>query len=633
MADIIQLLPESIANQIAAGEVVQRPASVVKELMENAIDAGAKSVKLIVKDAGKALIQVIDDGCGMSETDARMCFERHATSKIREASDLFAIRTMGFRGEAMASIAAVSQVELRTRPHNQELGTRIAIEASKLVVQEPCQCTAGSNLSVKNLFYNVPARRNFLKSNPIEMRHILDEFQRIALANEDVFFSLHNNGTEVFHLPTGNLRQRIVGIFGNNFNPKLVPVKEETDVMSIGGFIGKPEFARKTRGEQLFFVNDRFIKSGYLHHAVMTAYEELLPKETYPFYVIFLEMDPARIDINVHPTKQEIKFDDERLVYNYLRVAVRHALGSHSIMPELDFEAETSFSATKNFGLPFSVAPQSDFEAEMSQPRRQEHSDRSGGFERPTTTSRDDLNLRNWQKLYADIDEMEETPRQGVVPNEGDETITIGSNWAATGELDDAGSSFSKNQKEPYQVQSSFIVSHIKSGFILIDQQAAHERILYERYLETLENKQVFTQKELFPKTFTLPTADAAIFGDIMSTINELGFDIQEFGKDTFIIHGIPADLTGGQNEVKIIEMLLEQYKRNIELSLDLKENLARSMARSAATKRGTSLSVREMQELIDQLFACAMPFKSPSGRNCFVSFDMDELEEMFLQG
>ena len=471
------------------------------------------------------LIQVIDDGCGMSETDARMCFERHATSKIREASDLFAIRTMGFRGEAMASIAAVSQVELRTRLHNLELGSRIAIEASKLVVQEPCQCTPGSNVSVKNLFYNVPARRNFLKSNPIEMRHILDEFQRIALANEDVFFSLHNNGTEVFHLPTGNLRQRIVGIFGNNFNPKLVPVKEETDVMSIGGFIGKPEFARKTRGEQLFFVNDRFIKSGYLHHAVMTAYEELLPKETYPFYVIFLEMDPSRIDINVHPTKQEIKFDDERLVYNYLRVAVRHALGSHSIMPELDFEAETSFSVTKNFGLPFAVASQSDFEEEMSQPGKQEFMSKSGGFERPQASPRDESNLRNWQQLYAGIEEVEETPRQSTAHPSGDggeESITIGSNWANPGELDDAGSSFSKNQKEPYQVHSSFIVSHIKSGFMLIDQQAAHERILYERYLDTLENKQVFTQKELFPKTFTLPTADAAIFGDIMSTINEL---------------------------------------------------------------------------------------------------------------
>ena len=652
MADIIQLLPESIANQIAAGEVVQRPASVVKELMENAIDAGAKSIKLIVKDAGKALIQVIDDGVGMSETDARMCFERHATSKIREAKDLFAIRTMGFRGEAMASIAAVAQVEMRTRQHNQELGTRIAIEASKTTVQEPCQGSPGTNISVKNLFFNVPARRNFLKSNPIEMRHILDEFQRIALANEDVFFSLHNNGTEVFHLLPGNLRQRIVGIFGNNFNPKLVPVKEETDVMTVGGFIGKPEFARKTRGEQLFFVNDRFIKSGYLHHAVMTAYEELLPKETFPFYVIFLEMDPSRIDINVHPTKQEIKFDDERLVYNYLRVAVRHALGTHSIMPELDFDAETSFSVTKNFGLPFNVAPQSDFEEEMSQSRGQTISSRfseetprtaaTGTPLAPGGYSREKSNLQNWQQLYAGIEEMEETPKAGTAGNpslemdfdgEEGESITVSSNWANAGELDDTNTSFSKNQKAPYQIQSTYIVSHIKSGFLLIDQQAAHERILYERYLDALNDRQVFTQKQLFPKTFSLPTADAAIFGDIMYIINQLGFDIQEFGKDTFIIHGVPADLPSGQNEVKIIETLLEQYKRNIELSLDLTENLARSMARSAATKRGTPLTVPEMQVLIDQLFACAMPFKSPSGRNCFLTFKLDELEAMFEEG
>ncbi|MCU0345625.1 MAG: DNA mismatch repair endonuclease MutL, partial [Saprospiraceae bacterium] len=463
-------------------------------------------------------------------------------------------------------------------------------------------------------------------------------------------FSLHNNGTEVFHLPPGNLRQRIVGIFGNNFNPKLVPVKEETDVMTIGGFIGKPEFARKTRGEQLFFVNDRFIKSGYLHHAVMTAYEELLPKETFPFYVIFLEMDPSRIDINVHPTKQEIKFDDERLVYNYLRVAVRHALGTHSIMPELDFEAETSFSATKNFGLPFSVAPQSDFEEEMSQPRGQtissrfsEESPREAADFAPGTGAkrldqREAANLQNWQKLYAGFEEMEETPKSGApmtpaLEGEEGESFTVSSNWASPGELDDAGSTFSKHQKPPYQVHSSYIVSHIKSGFLLIDQQAAHERILYERYLDSLEERQVFTQKQLFPKTFSLPTADAAIFGDIMPIINQLGFDIQEFGKDTFIIHGVPADLATGQNEVKIIEKLLEQYKLNIELSLDLTENLARSMARSAATKRGVTLTVPEMQELIDQLFACAMPFKSPSGRSCFVSFDLEELDGMFEQG
>ncbi|MEL6846023.1 MAG: DNA mismatch repair endonuclease MutL, partial [Bacteroidota bacterium] len=304
MADVIQLLPDAIANQIAAGEVIQRPASVVKELLENSVDAGATNIKLIVKDAGKGLIQIIDNGCGMSDTDARMCFERHATSKIKRAKDLFEIRTMGFRGEAMASIAAVAQVEMRTRRHNDDLGTRLVMEASEIKKQEPCQCSAGTSISVKNLFFNVPARRNFLKSNTVEMRHILDEFQRIAIAHPDLFFSLHHNNTEVFHLPKGNLRQRIVGVLGSKYNKKLVPVAEETDALKLSGFIGKPEFAKKTRGDQFFYVNDRFIKSGYLNHAVVSAFEDLLPKETYPLYVIFIEIDPARVDINVHPTKQ-----------------------------------------------------------------------------------------------------------------------------------------------------------------------------------------------------------------------------------------------------------------------------------------------------------------------------------------
>ena len=329
MADVIRLLPDSIANQIAAGEVIQRPASVVKELMENSIDAGSTQIKLIIKDAGKTLIQVIDDGCGMSETDARMSFERHATSKIRAAKDLFSIKTMGFRGEAMASIAAIAQVEMKTRKHNEDVGVRLTIEGSEIKSQELCQCNAGTSLAIKNLFYNVPARRNFLKTTTVEMRHIIDEFQRVALANSDIFFSLHHNGIEVFHLPESNLRQRIVNIFGQNSNKKLVPVLEETDALRLEGFVGKPEFAKKTRGEQFFFVNRRFIKSGYLNHALMGAYEDVLPKDTYPLYVIFIEIDPARIDINVHPTKQEIKFDDERLVYNYLKVSVRHALGQY----------------------------------------------------------------------------------------------------------------------------------------------------------------------------------------------------------------------------------------------------------------------------------------------------------------
>ncbi|MEZ4958525.1 MAG: DNA mismatch repair endonuclease MutL [Saprospiraceae bacterium] len=631
MADIIQLLPESIANQIAAGEVVQRPSSVVKELMENAIDAGATSIKVIIKEAGKALIQVIDNGCGMSETDARMSLERHATSKIREAKELFSIRTMGFRGEAMASIAAVAQMEMRTRLHKNELGTRIVVEGSQVQIQEPCQCTGGTNIQVKNLFFNVPARRNFLKSNAIEMRHILDEFQRIALANTDVFCSLHHNGTEMFHLPPANPRQRIVGVFGHAFNPKLVPVEEETEVMKITGFIGKPEFARKTRGEQLFFVNQRFIKSGYLHHAVMSAFEDLLPKETYPFYVLFIEMDPARIDINVHPTKQEIKFDDERLVYNYLKVAVRHALGQYSVMPSLDFDQETSFSPTQNFGLPFSVGSQEEFEQELSQDRHNkgQRNPLSGGFEK-NAQPREKVNLKNWQKLFEGLDgELEDGVAQQTDPSDA-EAITIKSTWPSSSELDDTGGSFSKNQKEPYQVHSSYIISHIKSGFLLIDQQAAHERILYERYMEALENKQTYTQKQLFPKTLNLPTADAAILSDILPQVNLLGFDIQEFGKDTFIIHGIPSDMAAGKNEVKLIESLINLYKQNLELSLDIRDNIARSMARSASTKGGQPLTTLEMQELIDQLFACAMPFKSPAGRSCFLTFDLEELEERF---
>ena len=359
MADIIQLLPDSIANQIAAGEVIQRPASAVKELLENAIDAGASSIKLILKDAGKALIQVIDDGCGMSETDARMSFERHATSKIRVADDLFNIRTMGFRGEALASIASIAQVELKTRRNPDELGTKIVIEGFELKTQEPCQTPAGTSFSIKNLFFNVPARRNFLKSNTVEFRHIMDEFERVALANPSVFFSLHHNGQEVFHLPAGNLRQRIVGVFGKDTNKKLVPVGEDTDAVRLSGFVGKPEFAKKTRGEQFFFVNNRFIKSQYLNHAVQAAFEDLMPRDGFPMYFIFIEIDPSRIDINVHPTKQEIKFDDERLVYNYLKVAVRHALGQNAVTPMLDFETDPGLM--NNYTIPKTAVNRDNF--------------------------------------------------------------------------------------------------------------------------------------------------------------------------------------------------------------------------------------------------------------------------------
>lgn len=623
MADVIQLLPESIANQIAAGEVVQRPASVVKELMENAVDAGATSIKLVLKEAGKTFIQVTDNGCGMSETDARMCFERHATSKIRKTEDLFCIRTLGFRGEALASIAAVAQVEMRTRQHNKELGTRIVIEASEVKVQEPCQCAPGTTIKVSNLFYNVPARRNFLKSNASEMRHIMDEFQRIALANHDIFVSLHHNGNEIFHLPPSNLRQRIVNIFGANINPKLVPVKEETDVTAITGFIGKPEAARKVRGEQLFFVNNRFIKSSYLHHAVMSAYEDLLPKDSFPFYILFLKIDPARIDINVHPTKQEIKFDDERLVYNYLKVAVRHALGQYSIMPSLDFEQETSFSSVISANkLPIN---QPKIEGTDPPPKTLRNFGQQNALGRPQT---------NWQKLFEGLEHFEKELNLGKDPETTtNEAITLSSELSEEIEQTTLGDTLTKEIKQPYQIHATYIVSQIKSGFILIDQQSAHERILYEHYLKVLESHQASTQTSLFPKTITLSPSDAELMNELLPAAKMLGFEIEEFGNGAYIIHGIPADLAGAVDETELVERLLHQYRENVKLDLNIKEKIARSLARSAAIKKGQQLEPAEMQMLIDKLFACSMPYKSPSGKNCFITFDLEDLEKRFQKG
>jgi len=627
MTNVIQLLPENVANQIAAGEVVQRPSSVVKELMENAIDAGATQIKLILRDAGKVLVQVVDDGCGMSETDARMCFERHATSKIREARDLFEIRTMGFRGEAMASIAAVAQVELRTRRAVDELGTRVVVEGSTIKIHEPCQAPVGTSIAVKNLFFNVPARRNFLKSDPVEMRHVLDEFQRIAVANPDLFFSLHHNDQEMFHLPPGNLRQRIVKIFGEAANKKLVPVHEETDILKISGFVGKPDYFKKTRGEQLFFVNKRFIKSSYLHHAVVGAFEEMLPPDTYPLYVLFLEIAPSRIDINVHPTKQEIKFDDEKLVYNYLKVTVRHALGAYSVTPTLDFEQEPAFQS--------SPTPSPQLRASGQRPGAV----RDYGSKPPDRLA--DENLRNWQRLYEGLDLLDS--KASAPPDDHQaQPYFLPSNASADAPrgafdmhaeptaMDDEGGTFSKGQKEPYQIHGQYIVSQIKSGFMLIDQQAASERILYERYLEALRQLPVATQQALFPKQIELPPADAALLRAILPEVNRLGFDIAEFGGDAFIIHGTPSDMGAGQTEEILLERLLTQYKNNLELELGTSENLARAMARSASLKRGQPLNPVEMQDLIDQLFACASPYRSPSGRTCFITFELDELQKRF---
>ena len=636
MSDIIQLLPDHIANQIAAGEVVQRPASVVKELLENSIDAGSQTIRLIIKDAGKTLIQVVDDGIGMSETDARMCFERHATSKIRQTTDLFSIKTKGFRGEAMASIAAVAQVELRTKKHHEELGTQIIIEGSEIKVQEPCQSAAGSSISVKNLFYNVPARRNFLKSNPVEMKHIINEFQHVALAHPEVFFSLYHNNDKIYHLPKANIRQRIVGILGNKINKSLIPVEERTDIINISGYIGKPETAKKTRGEQFFFVNNRFIKSGYLNHALTTAYEELLPDKKHPLYVIFFEIDPSKIDVNVHPTKQEIKFEDERLVYNYLRVTARHALAQHSVTPTLDFDVETSITEQLH-NTERSIQGASDFDTSThttfsSKANINTDNNKSYSYQKPEKTAQQQSNIDNWEKLYEQIEIQAQ--KEGNLSTDEEETTLFSS--AANEEEDDAPVTFSSkasaptpNSKQLYQLHFRYIVSPIKSGFLLINQFAAHQRILFERYLEQLENQTATTQKLLFPQNVELAVVDATLLKSMLPQLNQLGLDIKEFGTNSFVVHGLPSEF----NEIDptdVLQTFLEQFKNNHELQLEIHEKIARTLAYQACIKKGKMLGQTEMQQLIDELFACDAPFRAPNGKRTFITVELDDLEKRF---
>jgi DNA mismatch repair protein MutL len=612
MSDIIHLLPDNIANQIAAGEVIQRPASAVKELLENAIDAGATEIKLIVRDAGKTLIQVIDNGCGMSETDARMCFERHATSKIKTIEDLFAIRTMGFRGEAMASIAAVSQVEMKSRKWGEELGNLLVIEGSDVKQQEPCQCAEGTSISVKNLFFNVPARRNFLKSNPVELSHIIEEFKRVALAYPNIAFSMFHNDIELFHLKQGNLRLRIVGIFGNNYNEKVVPVEEQTDIVKIYGFTGKPEFAKKTRGEQFFFVNNRFIRNNYLNHAVFNNYEELIPSGSFPFFVLFIDINPAKIDINVHPTKQEIKFEEEKIIYTFVRVSIKHALAKYSVTPSLDFDSETSFSMLERSNNPL---PEGTTQSWSPNTSAGSHTATSVPASVQAKSS-----LRNWERLF-------EIAKQD--PDK--DSFTIPSEWKEL-EKTDAPDTLEQESKEPYQLQNRYIVSPIKSGFILIDQQAAHERILYEETLHAMKNNKMPSQQQLFPQTIRLNISDVELLKEMMPEVNALGFDIQEFGADAFVIHGMPADIPSG-NEQEMIEKLLEDYKNNMSvLKLSKRESLARSVAQQTSVKAGQPLSVKEMRMLIDRLFGCEQPYVAPNGRLTFISFDQNEIEKRFQQ-
>ncbi|RZA00140.1 MAG: DNA mismatch repair endonuclease MutL [Sphingobacteriaceae bacterium] len=616
MPDIIQLLPDAVANQIAAGEVVQRPASAVKELVENAIDAGADKIQLILKDAGKSLMQVIDNGCGMSLTDARMSFERHATSKIKKADDLFAIRTMGFRGEALASIAAIAQVELKTRRHEDELGTCLQIEGSEVIKQEPCSTATGTSISVKNLFYNVPARRNFLKSNPVEMRHIIDEFQRISLANPHVFLTLHHDGQEVYHLPASGLKQRVVHLLGNNYNQRLVPVEEDTSIIKLHGFVGKPEFARKTRGEQFFFVNNRFIRDAYLNHAVLTAFEELLPDDSFPLYVLFIDIDPAKIDINVHPTKTEIKYQDEKAIYAIIRSAVKRALGKYNITPTLDFDQENSIGhliTEKPLGE--IIQPTIAFNPDFNPFAAEKRTDREIPFLRNTAEHRTGAIPQNWDTLY------QISKRETFIQQEIHEEKNISVNEQEVNK---------SSERQLFQIHNRFILSQIKSGFMLINQQSAHERVLYERFLIQLENHSGLSQQSLFPQSVTLNSSDFELLKELLTDIRALGFDIREFGKNTVVVEGIPADLNNA-TEHELLEHLLEGFKNNQAiLKLNKRDNLARSLARNAAIKAGTKLSLEEMNLLIDQLFACQMPNLALNGKPVISTFTMNELLERF---
>jgi DNA mismatch repair protein MutL len=616
MSDIIRLLPDALANQIAAGEVVQRPASVVKELLENAVDAGSTTIQLIIREAGKSLVQVIDDGSGMSETDARMSFERHATSKIKHSDDLFAIRTLGFRGEALASIAAVAQVELRTRRESEELGTLIRMEASQLKAQESVASLPGTNIAVKNLFFNVPARRNFLRSNPVEMRHILDEFQRVALANPQINFSLYHNDQEVYNLQAGKLSHRIVGIYGKSYREQLAPCQEETPFVSVTGYIGKPEFAKKTRGEQFFFVNNRYVRHNYLHHAVMTAFEGLLADESYPFYVLFIEIDPVHIDINVHPTKTEIKFDDERSVYAIILASVKKALGTHNISPSLDFGFNVNFP-----GLDAMPAPS----------QTDSYKSAAASY---TKTPLEKSNLNNWKALYQEF--QNNFPKQEMPDEkeqEGFSSLTFESK-ANDMPATKANSAPVPTDREvaTFQLHYKYIVAQVKSGMMLIDQHAAHERILYDRFMMSLLESTAVVQQLLFPVTIDLNPSDFLILMEIQGEITKLGFSFRLLGKNTVVVEGIPADVPLG-NEKDLMEGLIEQFKWNkAQIDISAKENIIRSLARRSAVKKGVRLSSEEMHKLIEQLFSSTNPNYAPDGSPTLVVLNLEKINSFFAK-
>lgn len=613
MSSIIQLLPDHVANQIAAGEVVQRPASVVKELLENAVDAKATDIKLIIKDAGKSLIQVIDNGLGMNVTDARLCFERHATSKIRHAEDLFSLHTKGFRGEALASIAAIAHVELKTKQDQEELGIHIIIEGSKFTTQEPAVLPKGTSFSVKNLFFNIPARRNFLKSDTVEMRYIIDEFQRVALAHPNIAFTMYHNGSESFNLPQSNFRPRIVNVFGGKTNEKLVPVKEDTEIVHIHGFVGKPEFAKKNRGEQFFFVNDRFIKSGYLHHAIMAAYEGLLKDGAQPSYFLYLSVPPNTIDINIHPTKTEIKFDDEHALYAILRSAVKHSLGQFNVAPVLDFERDPNLDTPYQYQQKEAEYPtiQVDRSYNPFADEKPQKVATNFNYKKPELQP-------SWESLYVGLEEMDTQSSE----------ISFETDAVSSSLFEDTDTE--QETKRTYQIHKKYIVSPIKSGIVIINQKRAHERVLYEEFLTNMTVHHASSQRLLFPLEFYFSVNDIEVIKEIKLSLENLGFIFDSIHADSLIISGLPVTITESQVSI-IFDDLLTDFQNGVGGdSFSQNDSIAQSMAKSLAVKTGTYLTEKEQDNLVNNLFACREPNVSPFQKPTFITMSVEDLDKKF---
>ncbi|SHN03750.1 DNA mismatch repair endonuclease MutL [Flavobacterium xinjiangense] len=611
MSSIIQLLPDHVANQIAAGEVVQRPASVVKELLENAVDARATDIKLIIKDAGKALVQVIDNGLGMSVTDARLCFERHATSKIRQAEDLFSLHTKGFRGEALASIAAIAHIEMKTKQDQEELGTHIVIEGSKFVSQDVAVLPKGTSFAVKNLFFNIPARRNFLKSDTVEYRHVIDEFQRVALAHPKIHFTFYHNGSEMFNLPPSTLRQRIVNVFSGKTNEKLVPVQEETEIVSIQGFVSKPEFAKKNRGEQFFFVNDRFIKSGYLHHAVMAAYDGILKDGAQPSYFLYLSVPPNTIDINIHPTKTEIKFDDEHALYAILRASIKHSLGQFNVAPVLDFDRDSNLDTPYHYKDLEGATPTIQVDGNFNPFSDDKPNKHYSNYKKPEPTA-------NWESLYVGL--KQDTDEIGGITFENEE---VTSSLFNDEEVEHA-------VHKTYQIHKKYIVSSIKSGMVIVDQQRAHQRVLYEQFLVNMTVLQASSQQLLFPLNLFFSSSEMELIAELQLSLMNTGFVFEETNKDHIVISGIPVNVT--ESEVSIVlEQLLSDLQDGIpESSFSQNDTIAKSMAKSLAVKTGTHLTEKEQENLVNGLFACKDPNVSPFYKPTFITMRVEDLDKKF---